>query len=90
MNPNMESYKIIVEIFKGYLDTALMGNIWLYALTGAILTHYLTHRKESPKLKFSLVLPILLGGLIIFLSCSGNKTELTKWKRSSSGMPQVI
>jgi Na+/alanine symporter len=71
MNPNMESYKIFVDIFKGYLDTALTANIWFYALTGAVATYYLSNKEGKPFLKFSLFLPFALGIMLLFLSYKG-------------------
>jgi hypothetical protein len=73
MNPNMESYKIFVDIFKGYLDTALTANIWFYAFTGAVATHYLSNREGKPFLKYSLFLPFALGVMLLFFSCNGIK-----------------
>src|SRR5437588_4530559 len=77
MNPDINNYKIIVEVFKGYLDTALTANIWFYALTGAVVSYYLSNRskkqRENIYLKYSLFLPIALGGLIIYLSWQGKK-----------------
>ncbi len=57
--------------FKGYLDTALTANIWFYAFTGAILTYYLAHRERKQYLRYSLLLPFVLGILIIFISWKG-------------------
>lgn len=71
MNPNIEIYKAFVEVFRGYLDTALMANIWFYALTGAIVSYYLSNRKDAKYLKFSLFLPFILGVLIIIISAAG-------------------
>jgi hypothetical protein len=71
MNPNMEIYKTFVEVFRGYLDTALTANIWFYALTGAIVSYYLSNQKKAPYLTYSLFLPFILGVLIIIISVAG-------------------
>jgi chromate transport protein ChrA len=72
MNPNIENYKIFLEVFKGYLDTALTANIWFYTLTGAVVSYYLSNRNEEKSyLKFSLFLPFVLGVQIIVLSILG-------------------
>lgn len=71
MNTDMESYKTFVDVFKGYLDTALTANIWFYALTGAVVSYYLKNRENARYLKFSLILPFVLGILIIVLSGAG-------------------
>ncbi len=73
MNTDMESYKTFVEVFRGYLDTALTANIWFYALTGAIVSYYLKNREKDSYLQFSLILPFILGVLIIILSVAGIK-----------------
>jgi hypothetical protein len=74
VNTNMDNYKIFVDVFKGYLDTGLNANIWFYTLTGAIVTYYLSNRNgEKSHLKFSLLLPFVLGIQIIVLSILGVK-----------------
>jgi len=71
MNTDMESYKAFVDVFKGYLDTALTANIWFYALTGAVVSYYLKNKEDARYLRFSLILPFVLGILIIVLSMAG-------------------
>lgn len=73
MNTKAEKYKTLVDVFKGYLDTALTGNIWFYAFTGAVVTYYLSNREGKPYLKYSLFLPFFLGVLIIALSLVGRR-----------------
>jgi hypothetical protein len=73
MNTSTERYKALVEVFKGYLDTALTANIWFYAFTGAVVTYYLSNREGKPFLKFSLFIPFILGILIIVLSLKGKR-----------------
>ena len=68
VNSKIEKNKTLIDVFKGYLDTALMANIWFYALTGGAVTYYLSNREGKPYLRFSLFLPFLLGCLIIVLS----------------------
>lgn len=67
----LEEYKILVDIFKGYLDTALTGNIWFYALTGAIVANFLSYRTDRPYLKYSLIIPFLLSGALALMSGRG-------------------
>jgi hypothetical protein len=57
---HLQDYKLIVEIFKGYLDTALTVHSFYYALTGAITAYYLAHRRERKFMKCSLILPLVL------------------------------
>lgn len=47
MNTDIDNYKIFLEVFKGYLDTALTANIWFYTLTGAVVSYYLSNRNEE-------------------------------------------
>lgn len=65
-----KQYVTFVDLFKFYLDTTLKSNIWFYTITGAILTYYFAHlNKGNANLKFSLILPVILGlGIgVIFL-----------------------
>jgi len=63
-------HKIVVDVFKGYLDTTLTANIWFYAVTGAVVTFYLSH-KDIPFLNLALLLPIVLSLLSIYLCYRG-------------------
>jgi len=71
MDTNLDAYKTFVEIFKGYLDTALTANIWFYTITGAIVANYLSHREKRHYLRFSLVVPFIFGCALTFLSFKG-------------------
>ncbi|MDX6613628.1 MAG: hypothetical protein QOD75_2814 [Blastocatellia bacterium] len=77
MDDNLQNYKIIVEIFKGYLDTALTVHTSYYALTGALAAYYLANRKERPYIKHALILPFLLGLTLIVVSVTGMSQALT-------------
>ena len=81
MNSSLAIYKTYVDILKGYLDTALMANIWFYAITGAIVANYLTYGKEKPFLKFSLIIPVILGISLCFISFKGRKYALDLRKK---------
>ncbi len=67
----MEKYKILVEVFKGYFDTALTANIWFYAFTGGVVTYYLSNKPVEPYLRYSLLLPVFLGVLLMLRSLVG-------------------
>jgi hypothetical protein len=71
MENDLATYKIFVEIYKGYLDTALTGNIWFYTLTGAVVANYLSKRKEQSYLHFSLVVPFIFGVAVTVISIIG-------------------
>lgn len=73
MDTKLESYKTFVDIFKGYLDTALTANIGFYSITGAVVAYYLSYREQRPYLKFSLVVPFIFGIALTILSLRGVK-----------------
>lgn len=73
---HLRDYKVIVEIFRGYLDTALTVHTFYYALTGAIAAYYLAHRGEGNFMKFSLILPFLLGLALAYIAWTGRSQAL--------------
>ncbi len=77
MDENLQNYKIIVEIFKGYLDTALTVHTSYYALTGAITAYYLANRTEQPYIRYALILPLFLGIALAIVSFNGTEQALT-------------
>lgn len=77
MDNNLQNYKVIVEIFKGYLDTALTVHTSYYALTGALAAYFLANRKEQPYIKYSLLLPLFLGLTLVFVCFTGRSQALT-------------
>ncbi len=80
VNPNLEKYKTLVDVFKGYLDTALTANIWFYAFTGAIVTYYLSNEQGKDYFVYSLLVPLILGLLVVWRSLVGIK-QAYKLKR---------
>jgi len=73
----LQNYKTIVEIFKGYLDTALTVHTSYYALTGALAAYYLANRKERPYVRYALILPFFLGLTLAYVSFTGMRQALT-------------
>lgn len=73
----LQNYKILVEIFKGYLDTALTVHTSYYAFTGALAAYYLSHRNEHRFLRFSLFIPLFLGVALAVVSFTGMAQALT-------------
>jgi hypothetical protein len=71
MASDLEDYKTCVDIFKGYLDTALTAHIWFYAITGAIASYYLTNPNQYSYVRYSLILPFLLGCALAYTSFIG-------------------
>jgi hypothetical protein len=65
-------YALLVDLYKFYLDLFLKFNIFFYAVTGAIMSVYLT-KLDQRALRFALVLPILMavffGLVMLFGAC---------------------
>jgi len=62
----IKQYEILVGVYKHWLDLILRFNTTYYAITGAMLSFYLSHLSLGP-LRFSLLLPATIGiGLAIF------------------------
>src|ERR1044071_9438105 len=91
-----KQYGVFVDLFKFYLDTALKTNIWFDSITGAILTYYFSNAAD-PLLKYSLVLPMVLGlgfGIMgLFGSIQANDTRkkllYIRGELKLPGMPHV-
>lgn len=77
MDENLQNYKIIVEVFKGYLDTALTVHTSYYAFTGAIAAYYLANREKRSYLRHSLTIPFFLGLALAFVAFDGMSQALT-------------
>jgi hypothetical protein len=64
-------YEILIEAYKHHLDFVLKVNIFYYAVTGAIVSYYLS-QPNIGYMRFALALPILLsislGAFAIFAS----------------------
>ncbi len=62
-------YSMQVDLYKHYLKITIEFNVLYYAITGAILSYYLTH-SSVPLIKYSLLLPlamsVLFAGLFIY------------------------
>ena len=53
---------MLVDLYKHYLKITIEFNVFYYAITGAILSYYLSH-SDIELLKYSLLLPILMSVL---------------------------
>lgn len=71
MDVTLQNYKLLVEVFKGYLDTAVTVHTSYYAFTGALTAYYLAHRREHPFIKHSLIIPLFLGFALAYVCCTG-------------------
>lgn len=65
-----KQYELHVNLYRGYLELALKMNIFYYAITGGILSYYLANREEE-LVKWSLLLPILMGLIFGFFLLRG-------------------
>jgi hypothetical protein len=77
MDESLQNYQILVEIFKGYLDTALTVHTSYYAFTGAIAAYYLANRTKRHYIKHALILPFFLGIALCIVSFNGMSQALT-------------
>jgi len=62
-------YEALIGLFKHYMELLFKFNIAFYAITGAILSYYLTHT-EARVLRFALLLPVafaFLFGLLFWI-----------------------
>jgi len=59
-NDLWKQYEIQVDLYKHYLKLAVEINVFYYAITGGILSYYLTHKSDG-HIRFALVLPILMA-----------------------------
>ena len=78
-------FKQNVELHRSYLDLAIKLNMFYYAITGAILSFYFTHR-EIPMAKYALGLPILwsIGLSALFLWSAVLAKNLRSYLRSTA------
>jgi hypothetical protein len=77
VDKDLLNYKLLVDVFKGYLDTALTIHTSYYAFTGAIAAYYLSHRQQYPYIKYSLLIPFFLGIALVIVSFTGRTQALT-------------
>ncbi|SRR5258706_38913 len=57
----MKQYQLMVDTYLKYLEITLKFVVFTYAVTGAILSYYLSHPTEGI-MRFALVFPTLLNG----------------------------
>jgi hypothetical protein len=67
-----KQYEISIDLYKHYLKLTIEINIFYYAITGAIVSYYFAHRMESPDIRFSLLLPILMSVLLALFFIYGS------------------
>jgi hypothetical protein len=63
----MKQYQILVDTYKTYLDLILKFILFSYAVTGGILSFYLSQRNEGI-IKAGLVFPVIMNSAFAALS----------------------
>jgi hypothetical protein len=63
----MKQYQVLVDAYKGYLDLVLKFILFSYAVTGGIVSFYLSQRHEGI-MKLGLVFPIIMNAAFAKLS----------------------
>src|ERR1043165_6374543 len=66
----MKQYQVLVDAYKTYLDLILKFILFSYAVTGGILSLFLTHRAEGI-MRFGLLFPIIMNAAFALLSFLG-------------------
>lgn len=76
-----KQYNVYTEIFKFYVNVTWQVIVWFYAITGAILVYYFDHIKNNSYLRYSLVLPAILGFSFyrIFAFGARQNQDLIRW-----------
>lgn len=56
-------YNLNVDLFKHYLKITIEFNVFYYAITGAIVSYYLSNASNQPLMRYALLLPICMSVL---------------------------
>jgi hypothetical protein len=56
-----KQYELIALTVRAGIETAIKTNVLYYAVTGAMLSFYLSRSNPAPNLRFALLLPVLMG-----------------------------
>jgi len=71
-------YELHVQLYKEYLDLLLKFNVFYYAVTGAIVSYFLS-KPEAPFLRYSLCFPALMslffGGFFLY---AANRSDISR------------
>ena len=65
-----------IELYKFYIELLIKSAIFIYAITGGVLSYFFSHG-ETPLMRYSLLAPILFN-LGFGLICSLNLREAVK------------
>lgn len=76
-----KQYDTYVDVFKFYINVTWQVITWFYAITGAILVYYFDHVRDSPYLRYALLLPTILsfGFYQIFAFGAQQNKDLVRW-----------
>lgn len=66
----MKQYQILVDAYKSYFDLILKFILFSYAVTGAILSFYLSQSRQGI-MRFGLFFPMIMNALFAWLSFEG-------------------
>ena len=73
-------YQTHVDLYKHYLELTLKLNVFYYAVTGAIVSFYLS-RHQPGVLKYVLVLPVVMGlGFALLFIFGGVLNLISRWE----------
>ena len=50
-----------LELYKFYLEVALKLSVFVFGITGAIISYYLAHAAAGPWTRWALVLPLIMN-----------------------------
>jgi hypothetical protein len=82
-----KQYGVHIDLYKFYIEVVVKIGIFFYAITGGILSYYLSH-SDAPLIRYSLALPIIfsfaLACLFLWGSCltDNSRNELIDIVRS--------
>jgi hypothetical protein len=59
-----------IDLYKFYLQLIIKASVFIFGITGAIVSYYLAHR-DTPYLQLSLIVPIIMCGAFSFICLKG-------------------
>ena len=62
-----------LELYKFYLEVALKLSIFVFGITGAIISHYLVNAAAGPWTRWALILPLIMNCGFAFVCWRGIK-----------------
>ena len=62
-----------IELYKFYLEVALKLSVFVFGITGAIISYYLAHAAAGPWARGALILPLIMNCGFAFVCWRGIK-----------------